>query len=174
MMGVMSLAVGLGFGGGCTRSRYPDLGAVSEYAIVNNYLKTAQINCYQYSREKKGAFSINQALITHKYSRHRYAYSVIDGRQLECEDCPKCYNNSKGYDLKIFVHDSEQNKHYLAFNKMVMRHELLAPDSKNTPALLKIWIKGSTRNRFDQIYYRFENTAFTATTRRPDVSLMGD
>lgn len=159
---------------GCSSGKYPDIGYTSEFSIVNEYLKTAQINCYRYSRSTKGAFKLNQAVNTQKFSQHRFAYSMIDGRQLECDDCPKCYHTSKGYDLKVFVHDLKENKHHVAFNKMVMGHKLVPPDSEGIPALLKIWIKGSARNRFDLIFYRFEKTAYAANTRKPDVQLMGD
>ncbi|USO01303.1 MAG: hypothetical protein H6849_04400 [Alphaproteobacteria bacterium] len=166
------LLVNLLIVGGCGGlGQYASGEKISPYALVNTYAQSARDNCFQYSRKEKAVFDFGQALQETRFSAHRYVYSLIDGRKMSCKDCQRCFNTANGYDLKAFVHDRKEKKDHLAFNKMVLRHELVTPSSENTPALLKVWIRGSQRTHIDLIFYAYENGTYIANSRKADVSL---
>lgn len=135
---------------------------------IDEYLALAQENCKRFSRLNQGKFSYTQAVKHLQYSKHDFEYYFIDGRYLECEDCPSCYHTDNGYDLKVFVRH-KAGPLMLAFNRIVLRYELLDPSAPDTAATLKVIVRGTPKTQKDAIYLKFDGKEYQAISRDPDV-----
>lgn len=136
--------------------------------VIQSYLNMAQENCQRFSRINQVNFQYTQAVKRIQYCKHNFEYYIIDGRFLRCDDCPSCYHTDNGYDLKVFVREGG-GPLLLAFNRIVLRYELLDPDGENAASILKVVVQGAPRPQKDAIYLKYDGRQYQAVSRDPDV-----
>lgn len=145
----------------------PKTGGISE-PVIEEFIRLAEENCQKFSRVNRVRFAYNQAVKHIQYSNHDYDYYVIDGRHLECDDCPSCYHTDYGYDVKVFVR-LKSGPLLLGFNRIVIDYKLIDPTDKESPAILKVIVRGNPKTQKDAIYLKFDGQAYQAVSRDPDV-----